>query len=78
MAEHIATRLGSDEAELLSALKASMADAVYAVDAAGVVLFANAAAGQARSVSASTTATYRLMPLGQHGPRTDTTGSNST
>ena len=44
MAEHIAQRLGSDEAELLSALMASMADAVYAVDDAGVVLFANAAA----------------------------------
>lgn len=40
----IATRLGSNEAELLSALMASMADAVYAVDDAGVVLFANAAA----------------------------------
>ena len=44
MAEHIAKRLGSDEEELLSALIASMADAVYAVDDAGVVLFANAAA----------------------------------
>jgi PAS domain S-box-containing protein len=44
MAEHIAQRLGSDEAELLSALMASMADAVYAIDDAGVVLFANAAA----------------------------------
>ncbi len=44
MAEHIAQRLGSNEAELLSALMASMADAVYAVDDAGVVLFANAAA----------------------------------
>jgi PAS domain S-box-containing protein len=44
MFEPIATRLGSNEAELLSALMASMADAVYAVDDAGVVLFANAAA----------------------------------
>ena len=44
MADHIAKRLGSDEEELLSALIASMADAVYAVDDAGVVLFANAAA----------------------------------
>jgi PAS domain S-box-containing protein len=40
----IATRLGSDEEELLGALLASMADAVYAVDDAGVVLFANPAA----------------------------------
>lgn len=40
----IATRLGSDEAELLSALMASMVDAVYAVDDQGVVLFANPAA----------------------------------
>jgi PAS domain S-box-containing protein len=44
MTQHIAKRLGSDEAELLSALMSSMADAVYAVDDAGVVLFANAAA----------------------------------
>jgi PAS domain S-box-containing protein len=44
MADHIAQRLGSDEAELLAALMASMADAVYAVDDTGVVLFANAAA----------------------------------
>jgi PAS domain S-box-containing protein len=44
MAQHIAKRLGSDEAELLSALMSSMADAVYAVDDGGVVLFANAAA----------------------------------
>ena len=43
-ADPIAQRLGSDEAELLSALMASMADAVYAVDDAGVVVFANAAA----------------------------------
>jgi len=40
----IAKRLGSDEAELLSALMASMVDAVYAVDEKGVVLFANPAA----------------------------------
>jgi PAS domain S-box-containing protein len=40
----IATRLGSDEEELLGALLASMVDAVYAVDDAGVVLFANPAA----------------------------------
>ena len=40
----IARRLGSDEEELLGALLASMADAVYAVDDAGVVLFANPAA----------------------------------
>ena len=44
MPEQIATRLGSNEEELLSALMASMADAVYAVDEAGVVLFANASA----------------------------------
>ncbi len=44
MAEQIARRLGSNEEELLAALMASMADAVYAVDDAGVVLFANAAA----------------------------------
>jgi PAS domain S-box-containing protein len=44
MREQIAQRLGSNEEELLSALMASMADAVYAVDDAGVVLFANAAA----------------------------------
>src|ERR1700761_595192 len=44
MAEQIASRLGSNEEELLAALMASMADAVYAVDDAGVVLFANAAA----------------------------------
>jgi PAS domain S-box-containing protein len=44
MSEQIAKRLGSNEEELLSALMASMADAVYAVDDAGVVLFANAAA----------------------------------
>jgi PAS domain S-box-containing protein len=44
MPEQIAQRLGSNEEELLSALMASMADAVYAVDDAGVVLFANAAA----------------------------------
>lgn len=44
MFEQIAKRLGSNEEELLSALIASMADAVYAVDDAGVVLFANAAA----------------------------------
>ena len=43
-ADPIAQRLGSDEAELLSALMASMADAVYAVDDAGVVVFVNAAA----------------------------------
>lgn len=43
-ADPIAQRLGSDEAELLSALMSSMADAVYAVDDAGVVVFANAAA----------------------------------
>src|SRR6201995_3545582 len=42
--EPIAMRLGSNEAELLSALMASMADAVYAVADAGGVLFANAAA----------------------------------
>jgi PAS domain S-box-containing protein len=42
--QEIAKRLGSNEQELLSALIASMADAVYAVDDAGVVLFANAAA----------------------------------
>jgi PAS domain S-box-containing protein len=40
----IASRLGSDEEELLGALLASMVDAVYAVDDAGVVLFANPAA----------------------------------
>ena len=40
----LASRLGSDEGELLGALMASMADAVYAVDDAGVVLFANPAA----------------------------------
>ena len=44
MPEQIAKRLGSSEEELLSALIASMADAVYAVDDTGVVLFANAAA----------------------------------
>ena len=44
MSEPIATRLGSNDAELLSGLMASMADAVYAVDDGGVVLFANAAA----------------------------------
>jgi PAS domain S-box-containing protein len=44
MSEQIAKRLGSNEEELLTALIASMADAVYAVDDAGVVLFANAAA----------------------------------
>jgi PAS domain S-box-containing protein len=44
MSDQIAKRLGSNEEELLSALIASMADAVYAVDDAGVVLFANAAA----------------------------------
>jgi PAS domain S-box-containing protein len=44
VANHIAKRLGSDESELLSALMGNMADAVYAVDDAGVVLFANAAA----------------------------------
>jgi PAS domain S-box-containing protein len=44
MSEQIAKRLGSNEEELLAALIASMADAVYAVDDAGVVLFANAAA----------------------------------
>ncbi|HTU97152.1 MAG TPA: PAS domain-containing sensor histidine kinase [Solirubrobacteraceae bacterium] len=44
MPEPIARRLGSDEAELLSALIASMADAVYAVDDGGVVQFANASA----------------------------------
>jgi PAS domain S-box-containing protein len=42
--QEIAKRLGSNEHELLSALIASMADAVYAADDAGVVLFANAAA----------------------------------
>jgi PAS domain S-box-containing protein len=42
----IASRLGSDEGELLAALLASMVDAVYAVDGAGVVLFANPAAVQ--------------------------------
>jgi len=41
MPEQIAKRLGSNEEELLSALTASTADAVYAVDDAGVVLFAN-------------------------------------
>jgi PAS domain S-box-containing protein len=40
----IARRLGSDEEELLGALMDSMADAVYAVDDSGVVLFANPAA----------------------------------
>ncbi len=40
----IASRLGSDEGELLGALMASMVDAVYAVDDVGVVLFANPAA----------------------------------
>jgi PAS domain S-box-containing protein len=40
----IAQRLGSDEEELLAALMGSMVDAVYAVDDAGVVLFANPAA----------------------------------
>ena len=40
----IAGRLGSDEEELLGALLGSMVDAVYAVDDAGVVLFANPAA----------------------------------
>ncbi len=40
----IATRLGSDGEELLGALLESMVDAVYAVDDAGVVLFANPAA----------------------------------
>jgi PAS domain S-box-containing protein len=44
MSEQIAKRRGSNEEELLAALIASMADAVYAVDDAGVVLFANAAA----------------------------------
>jgi PAS domain S-box-containing protein len=44
MSAPIAKRLDSTEEELLSALMASMADAVYAVDDAGVVLFANAAA----------------------------------
>ena len=39
-----ASRLGSDEGELLGALMASMVDALYAVDDAGVVLFANPAA----------------------------------
>jgi PAS domain-containing protein len=40
----IARHLGSDEEELLGALLASTVDAVYAVDDAGVVLFANPAA----------------------------------
>jgi PAS domain S-box-containing protein len=40
----IVQRLGSEEEELLVALMDSMIDAVYAVDDAGVVLFANAAA----------------------------------
>jgi PAS domain S-box-containing protein len=40
----IAQRLGSNEEELLAALMDSMVDAVYAVDDAGVVLFANPAA----------------------------------
>lgn len=44
MPEQIAKRLGSSDEELLSALMASMADAVYAVDEAGVVLFANTSA----------------------------------
>jgi PAS domain S-box-containing protein len=46
MAAHrqIADELGSDGEELLGALLASMVDAVYAVDDAGVVLFANPAA----------------------------------
>jgi PAS domain S-box-containing protein len=44
MAEEIARRLGSNDEDLLAALLASMADAVYAVDDTGVVLFANAAA----------------------------------
>jgi PAS domain S-box-containing protein len=38
------TRLGSSEGEFLRALMASMVDAVYAVDSAGVVVFANPAA----------------------------------
>lgn len=42
----ITGRLGLDEGELLGALLASMVDAVYAVDADGVVLFANPAAVQ--------------------------------
>ena len=40
----LAARLGSDGAELLETLLASMAEAVYAVDLAGRVLFANPAA----------------------------------
>jgi PAS domain S-box-containing protein len=40
----IARQLGSDGEELLGALLESMVDAVYAVDDAGVVLFANPAA----------------------------------
>jgi PAS domain S-box-containing protein len=40
----IAKQLGSDGEELLAALLTSMVDAVYAVDAAGIVLFANPAA----------------------------------
>jgi PAS domain S-box-containing protein len=40
----IAKQLGSDGEELLEALLESMVDAVYAVDDAGVVLFANPAA----------------------------------
>jgi PAS domain-containing protein len=40
----IAKQLGSDGDELLGALLDSMVDAVYAVDDAGVVLFANPAA----------------------------------
>jgi len=44
MPRQIARWLGSDEEELLGALLASMVDAVYAVDDAGTVLFANPAA----------------------------------
>jgi PAS domain-containing protein len=50
MSDQIAKRLGSNEEELLSALIASMADAVYAVDDAGVVLFANAADRAQRAI----------------------------
>lgn len=46
MAAHpqIANQLGSDGEELVGALLESMVDAVYAVDDAGAVLFANPAA----------------------------------
>ena len=44
MVEGLVTRLGSDGQELLEALLQSTAEAVYAVDHAGRVLFANPAA----------------------------------